>query len=198
MIRNILLACGLTFMCSTYAFDNNAINHLKQTPMTQNKNTSTIYDYKVQDINGNTFDFAQLKGKKILIVNTASECGLTPQFEQLESLYKEFGPNDFVIVGFPANNFAGQEPGSDQEIAAFCQSNYGVSFPMMSKISVKGDDMADIYAFLTQEKLNNLQDSQVEWNFQKYLINPDGQLHKVISPRTLPTDKEIKDWIKSK
>ncbi|MHC5201808.1 glutathione peroxidase [Myroides sp. LJL119] len=166
--------------------------------MNQDKNQGTIYQFKVEDIQGNTFDFAQLKGKKILIVNTASECGLTPQFEQLESLYKEFGPDNFVIVGFPANNFAGQEPGNNQEIAAFCQANYGVSFPMMSKISVKGDDMADIYAFLTQKDQNNLQDSQVEWNFQKYLIDQDGHLQKVISPRTLPTDPEIKDWIKAK
>ncbi|MHC5353847.1 glutathione peroxidase [Myroides sp. LJL115] len=165
--------------------------------MENTQDPTSIYQFTVTDIYGEPFDLASLKGKKVMIVNTASQCGLTPQFEQLESLYKEYKDKDFIIIGFPANNFADQEPGSNQEIAAFCQSNYGVSFPMMSKISVKGDDTAPLYQFLTQKQLNKLEDSEVQWNFQKYLIGPDGHLEKVIGPRTLPTDQEIKDWIKS-
>lgn len=157
----------------------------------------TIYQYKVKDLSGKEFDFASLKGKKIMVVNTASKCGLTPQYKDLEALYEQYKSKDFVIVGFPANNFAEQEPGTNQEIAAFCQKNYGVTFPMMEKVSVKGNDMVPIYKFLTQKSKNGLQDSEVEWNFQKYLINEKGELVKVISPRTLPTDAEIVNWIKS-
>lgn len=157
----------------------------------------TIYQFKVEDLSGNPFDFASLKGKKVLIVNTASKCGLTPQYKDLEAIYKEYKDKGFVIVGFPANNFASQEPGSNEEIGSFCQQNYGVTFPMMSKVSVKGKDMCDLYKFLTQKDRNGLEDSEVEWNFQKYLINEQGELVKVIKPRTLPTDPEIINWIKS-
>lgn len=163
------------------------------TPMAQ----QNIYDFKVKDLYGKEFDFSTLKGKKVMIVNTASECGLTPQYKDLEALYKEYKDDDFVIVGFPANNFGGQEPGSDEQIATFCEKNYGVTFPMMSKISIKGDDMAPIYQYLTKKEKNGVQDSEVEWNFQKYLINENGQLEKVVSPRTLPIDAEIVNWIKA-
>jgi glutathione peroxidase len=157
--------------------------------------STSIYQFKVKDINGSTFDFASLKGKKIMIVNTASKCGLTPQYEQLEALYTKYKTKDFVIIGFPANDFMSQEPGSDQEIQQFCKLNYGVSFPMMSKISVKGKDMAPIYQFLTQKAKNGKEDSKVEWNFQKYLIDESGQLAKVISPRVSPNDPSIISWI---
>ncbi len=157
----------------------------------------TIYQFKVEDLSGDTFDFASLKGKKIMIVNTASKCGLTPQYKDLEAIYKQYKDKGFVIVGFPANNFASQEPGTNKEIETFCQQNYGVSFPMMSKVSVKGSDMCDVYKFLTEKSRNGLQDSEVEWNFQKYLINEKGELVKVIKPRTLPTDPEVINWIKS-
>ncbi len=160
--------------------------------------TENIYQFKVADINGNPFDFANLKGKKILIVNTASECGLTPQYKDLQAIYNKYQDENFVIVGFPANNFGAQEPGNNTEIATFCERNYGVSFPMMAKISVKGEDMDPVYQFLTQKSKNGLQDSQVEWNFQKYLIDEQGHLVKVISPRTLPTDTEIISWIEKK
>jgi len=165
----------------------------------QSKSTmekQTIYQFKIKDLSGNDFDFASLKGKKIMIVNTASKCGLTPQYKELEALYKQYKDKGFVIVGFPANNFASQEPGTNEEIATFCQLNYGVTFPMMGKISVKGDDMHEIYQFLTQKDKNGLQDSEVKWNFQKYLLNEKGELVKVIDPRTLPTDAVIVDWIK--
>jgi len=132
-----------------------------------------------------------------MVVNTASECGLTPQYEGLQKLYDSYKDDNFVIVGFPANNFGGQEPGSDEQIAAFCKENYGVSFPMMSKISVKGSDMHEVYHFLTEKDKNGLQDSEVAWNFQKYLLNKQGQLEKVIKPNTLPTDAEIVNWIEA-
>ena len=178
-------------------------NHAQPKPSEINMNEiqvakETIYQFKVEDLSGNTFDFSTLKGKKIMIVNTASKCGLTPQYKDLEALYKEYKDKGFVIVGFPANNFASQEPGTNEEIATFCQQNYGVTFPMMDKVSVKGDDMCAVYQFLTQKSKNGLQDSEVEWNFQKYLINESGELVKVVSPRTLPTDAEIINWIEGK
>jgi len=156
-----------------------------------------IFQFQVADLYGEDFDFSKLKGKKIMVVNTASECGLTPQYEGLQKLYDTYKDKNFVIVGFPANNFGGQEPGSDQQIAAFCKENYGVSFPMMSKISVKGSDMHEVYQFLTEKEKNGLQDSEVAWNFQKYLLNEQGQLEKVVSPQTLPTDAEIVNWIEA-
>ncbi len=155
----------------------------------------TIYQFKVQDLTGKEFDFASLKGKKVIIVNTASKCGNTPQYKELEMLYEKYKSKNLVVIGFPANNFGSQEPGTNAEIATFCQKNYGVTFPMMSKISVKGKDMSKIYQFLTQKSKNGLKDSEVEWNFQKYLINEKGELEKVIAPRVLPSDVVITTWI---
>lgn len=174
----------------------------KQATTTTTASTSmekeTIYQFKVEDLSGDSFDFSTLKGKKILVVNTASECGLTPQYEELQAIYEKYKDKNFVIVGFPANNFGSQEPGSNAQIATFCQKNYGVSFPMMAKISVKDGDMHPVYQFLTQKAKNGLEDSEVQWNFQKYLINENGELAKVVSPRTLPTDAEIINWIEGK
>jgi len=155
-----------------------------------------IYQFKVEDLSGNTFDFATLKGKKVMIVNTASECGFTPQYKELEALYKEYQDKGFVIVGFPANNFGGQEPGTNAEIQTFCQKNYGVTFPMMSKVSVKGDDMCAVYQFLTEKAKNGVQDSKVEWNFQKYLINENGELVKFYLSKVKPMDEKIVSWVK--
>ena len=201
MKKIAILALGLIAFTSC---KNNTQKEMAATPETaQNvENTESmakenIYQFKVKDLYGEDFDFSTLKGKKVIVVNTASKCGLTPQYEELEALYKEYQDKGLVIVGFPANNFASQEPGSNEEIASFCQKNYGVTFPMMSKISVKGDDMAPIYHFLTEKSKNGLQDSEVEWNFQKYLINESGELVKVVSPRTTPKDPEIVNWIKS-
>ena len=157
----------------------------------------SIHQFTVEDITGKKFDFSQLKGKKLMVVNTASECGLTPQYEQLEELYNEFKEDNFTIGGFPANNFGAQEPGSNTEIAAFCSRNYGVTFPMMEKISVKGNDMHAIYQFLTQKSSNGFADSEVEWNFQKYLLDEEGHLAKIIAPATLPIDETVINWIKS-
>jgi len=175
-------------------------NSSAQTHKNKSKNSmekQTIYQFKVQDLSGKEFDFASLKGKKVIIVNTASKCGNTPQYKDLEALYKKYKSKNLVIVGFPANNFGAQEPRTNSEIATFCQKNYGVTFPMMSKISVKGKDMDKVYQFLTQKSKNGLQDSEVEWNFQKYLINEKGELEKVIEPQVLPTDASIINWITS-
>ena len=155
-----------------------------------------IYQFKVKTLSEEDFDFSSLKGKKVMIVNTASKCGLTPQYKDLQSLYDTYKNENFVIVGFPANNFAKQEPGTNAEIAEFCQLNYGVSFPMMAKISVKGKDMHPLYQFLTQKSKNRFEDSEVSWNFQKYLIDEQGNLVQVITPKTLPTDESIVGWIK--
>lgn len=155
----------------------------------------TIYDYKIETIEGETISLAEYKGKKVMIVNTASKCGFTSQYEQLQELYNKYGGEDFVILGFPSNDFMKQEPGSDEEIAAFCEKNYGVTFPMMSKTSVKGNDMAPLYKYLTSEELNGKMDSNVKWNFQKYLIGTDGKLEEVYYSKTVPTDKMIIDWI---
>ena len=156
----------------------------------------TIYQFKVEDIEGNDFDFSSLNGKKVLIVNTASKCGLTPQYELLQEIYDTYKASNFTIIGFPANNFLSQEPGTNEEIAQFCSQNYKVTFPMMGKISVKGKDMHPLYQFLTQKTKNGYADSEVSWNFQKYLINEKGELVNVIQPKTLPTDSKIIDWIK--
>ena len=189
-----IATCALMlFSCQNQAQPQKSENKMS-TPVVAKE---TIYQFKVEDLSGKSFDFASLKGKKIMIVNTASKCGLTPQYKDLEAVYKEYKDKGLVIVGFPANNFASQEPGTNEEIATFCQMNYGVTFPMMDKVSVKGDDMAAIYQFLTQKSKNGLQDSTVEWNFQKYLINEKGELEKVIAPRILVTDPEVVNWIKA-
>ena len=158
----------------------------------------TIYDYKVTDIEGRPFDLSSLKGKKVMLVNTASKCGLTPQFEQLQQLYTQFKDSNFVIVGFPTNDFYQQDPGSNDEIKSFCVKNYGVTFPMMAKIKVKGDSIEPLYQFLTNKSKNGLEDNEVKWNFQKYLINEQGKLVRVVSPRVKPMDESIIDWIRSK
>lgn len=181
------LAIGLLLGCQNKIIDKPITELMQDRP--------DIYGFKVTDLYGDDFDFAELKGKKILIVNTASKCGLTPQYKDLQALYDKYKDQNFIIVGFPSNDFMSQEPGSDEEIAEFCEMNFGVTFPMMSKISVKGKDMAPIYKFLTQESQNGFANSEVEWNFQKYLINEKGQLEKVVGPRILPTDDEIIKWI---
>ena len=156
---------------------------------------TTIHQFKVADIYGNIFDFSELKGKKIMIVNTASKCGLTYQYEALQKLYSQYKDFNFMIVGFPSNDFLWQEPGKNEDIIDFCEENYGVTFPMMSKITVKGSKKHPIYQFLTQKEKNNYKDSRVTWNFQKYLINKNGVIEKIISPRTRPDSEEVVSWI---
>ena len=159
--------------------------------------TNSIHQFKVKDITGETFDMSSLKGKKILVVNTASKCGYTPQFEQLQELYDKFKDTGFVIVGFPANNFKNQEPGSRSEIQAFCTENYGVTFPMMDKVSTKGEDQSPIYEWLTKKSKNGIEDSEVAWNFQKYMIDEQGRLVGFEPSKTSPMSDKIVNWIKS-
>jgi len=155
-----------------------------------------IYHFKVKDINGKMFDFSTLKGKKILIVNTASKCGLTDQYKDLQMLYSMYQNDNLEIIAFPANNFMKQEPGNNAEIKTFCSNNYKVSFPLMSKISVKGKNQHPIYSWLTSKEKNGKLDSNVKWNFQKYLINEKGELVDIAYPRELPSGEKISNWLK--
>lgn len=160
--------------------------------------TKNLHDFTVKNIDGEDYDLSELKGKKVLVVNTASKCGLTPQYEDLQKLYEMYKNQDFVIIGFPANNFMNQEPGSNEEIKQFCTSEYQVTFPMMEKISVKGDDIHPLYQWLTEKDLNGVKDSKVKWNFQKYMIDEEGNLVDYASPKTKPLDDKIVNWIKGK
>ena len=158
----------------------------------QNK---SFYDFAVKTIDGKEFSLSSLKGKKVLVVNVASKCGLTPQYAQLEKLYEKYKDKDFVIIGFPANNFMGQEPGSNEEIAQFCSLNYGVTFPMMAKTSVKGKEIAPLYQWLTEKKLNGKEDASVQWNFQKFMIDENGNWVGFASPKESPFSEKIVTWI---
>jgi len=177
MIRNILISGLLIIIMGT------AIGQ------------TTFYDFTVKDIDGKDYSLSQLQGKKVLVVNTASKCGFTPQYEGLQELYEKYGGDDFMIIGFPANNFLRQEPGSNEEIASFCSINYGVTFPMMSKISVKGKDQHPLFRWLTSKSENGLENSKVSWNFQKYMIDEKGQLVGYLSPKTSPDNEELVHWI---
>jgi len=157
--------------------------------------TQSFYDFTVKDIDGNDFALSQLRGKKVMVVNVASKCGFTPQYEQLEAIFKKYKESGFVIIGFPSNDFKEQEPGSNKEIKNFCTTNYGVTFPMMAKIHVKGDSIHPLYRWLTEKELNGVENSKVKWNFQKYLISTKGELQKVISPWTKPDSKKVIEWI---
>jgi glutathione peroxidase len=152
--------------------------------------SNKIYDFKVESLDKGTINFADFKGKKILIVNTASECGYTPQYKELQALYEKF-KGKLVIVGFPANNFGGQEPGTALEIKSFCEKNYGVTFPMAAKISVKGDDMAPIYKWLTSKAANGVLDAEIGWNFNKFLIDENGVMIEHFPSKVKPMSEEI-------
>ncbi len=195
MKKTILMLMILAFVsCQKTKNKEVAINLNTQNSMLK----ETIYQFKMTDLYGKEFDFSNLKGKKMMIVNTASKCGFTPQYKDLEKLYQTYKDQNFVIVGFPANNFGQQEPGTNTEIAEFCQQNYGVSFPMMEKSSVKGDDINPVYQFLTQQSKNGYKDSEVAWNFQKYLIDENGFVVNMYLSKVLPTDAAIVSWIENK
>jgi glutathione peroxidase len=149
----------------------------------------------MDDIDGKPVSLSDFEGKVVLIVNVASKCGLTSQYKELQALYEQYSSKGLVILAFPANNFLGQEPGTDQEIKAFCSKNYGVTFPVFSKISVKGKDMSPLYTFLTSKEENGVMDSSVKWNFQKYLIDREGRLVTFFDPRTSVTDEKVKEAI---
>ena len=158
--------------------------------MTGFSQKSGFYDFKVKTLEGEDFDFSSLKGKKVMVVNTASKCGNTPQYKDLQELYERY-EGKLIIIGFPANNFLGQEPGSAEQIRNFCTLNYGVTFPMMEKISVKGKDIHPLYKWLTSKELNGVMDSEVTWNFQKFLVDGNGKLVDVIKPKEKPDSDKV-------
>ncbi|MBN8719172.1 MAG: glutathione peroxidase [Sediminibacterium magnilacihabitans] len=155
----------------------------------------SIHQFKVKSIDGGVIDFAKFKGKKILVVNTASKCGYTPQYEALEKVYETY-KDKLVIVGFPANNFGSQEPGSNDEIQQFCKARFGVTFPLASKVSVKGDDTAPIYKWLTSKDQNGVLDATIAWNFNKFLLDEDGKMIAYFPSKVKPDDEEILKYLK--
>lgn len=150
---------------------------------------SSIYEFSFKDINGAEISFNQFKGKKILIVNTASECGFTPQYKALQDVHEKYG-DKVIIIGFPANNFGAQEPGSDKEISTFCQKNYGVTFLMASKVSVKGEDIAPLFKWLISQE-NDYFTGDIKWNFEKFLIDENGNVMARFRSQTKPDSKKI-------
>lgn len=183
-------------LLSFAAFLQNCTNQKSEMSKTKTNELmgKTIYDYKVEDIDGKEINFADFKGKKILIVNTASECGFTPQYADLEKLSNDY-KDKLVVVGFPANNFGGQEPGTNTEIGAFCQKNYGVTFPLAAKVSVKGDDTAPIFKYLTEKELNGVKNTTILWNFTKFLVDENGKLVDSFISTTKPTDQAITKYL---
>jgi glutathione peroxidase len=167
--------------------------------MTSDTPAKTLHDFKAKTIDGTDFDFSTLKGKKVLIVNTASECGYTPQYEGLQKLYEKYkSTGKFEIIGFPCNQFGGQEPGTAADIKVFCTKNYGVTFQMMEKIDVKGDNQHAVYKWLTNKSENGVEDSEVRWNFNKYAIDENGKYVKHFGSGTEPMDESITNWIEGK
>jgi glutathione peroxidase len=162
------------------------------------KPSSSIHQFTVKTLEGEEFKFSSLKGKKILIVNTASKCGFTPQYKELEVLYEKYKDKNFVIVGFPCNQFGNQEPGNSTEIHDFCTKNYGVTFLMMEKVNVKGDSICDIYKWLTSKAQNGVMNSSVKWNFQKYMIDENGFLVDYTLSFKSPLSSKITKWIEGK
>ncbi len=154
------------------------------------RTSPTVYNFKVEGLEGGVIDFSKYKGKKILIVNTASKCGYTKQYTELEKLYKKY-QDKLVIIGFPANNFGGQEPGTNAEIKEFCSSTYQVTFPMAAKISVKGDDIHPLYQWLTSKEKNGVLDAEIKWNFNKFLLNEKGELVAYFPSKVTPLSEEI-------
>ena len=151
----------------------------------------TVFDYTLNTIDGQPAPLAAYKGKIVLLVNVASRCGFTPQYTALESIYEKYKDRGFVIIGIPANNFGAQEPGTNQEIKTFCQSKYNVTFPMMSKVSVKGEDKTPLYQYLTDKSVNPKTGGDIQWNFTKFLVGPDGQIIARFEPKVTPDSPEV-------
>jgi glutathione peroxidase len=158
-------------------------------------NAQSIHSFKVKGIDGKQIDFASFKGKMILVVNTASKCGYTPQYESLEKVYKQY-KNKLVIIGFPCNQFGGQEPGSNEEIVSFCTKNYGVTFPLADKIDVKGASIAPIYQWLTQKSKNGVVDANISWNFNKFLLDENGKMIAYYPSNVKPDSEDILSRLK--
>jgi glutathione peroxidase len=188
MFRSLIVVVGTTLLVSAMTVSTAAE---KADEKADDKNAKSPLAGEMKLLNGKKADLAEYKGKVVLIVNTASYCGNTPQYTGLEELYKKYKDKDFVVLGFPANEFGKQEPGTDEEIAAFCSSKYKVSFPMFSKIVVKGDGQHELYKTLTDKETNPKYSGPVTWNFEKFLIGRDGQVAARFSPRTKPESEEV-------
>src|SRR5580658_4509908 len=158
---------------------------------------SSVYDFTLNALNGTATPLVGFKGKVVLVVNVASQCGYTPQYEGLQALYAKYKDQGLVITGFPANNFGGQEPGTNEEIGAFCKSKYGVTFPMFSKISVKGADKAPLYQYLTDKSSNPKTGGEIQWNFTKFLVGRDGKIIQRFEPAVEPQSKELVSAVES-
>ncbi len=155
----------------------------------------TLHDFTARTIDGKIFDFATLKGKKVLIVNTATECSLSPQLKKMQQLYEEYGGDEFEIVAFPCNDFGGQEPGTNEQIEIYCKEKFQLSFILMEKISIKGENMHPIYKWLTSSDENGVLDGRVIWNFQKFLIDENGHPIDFLSPISGPQNQRILEWL---
>lgn len=166
-----------------------------QTASVSNASHKNIYDFKIKSLTGGSIDFSQYKGKKILIVNTASKCGFTPQYKGLEELY-EANKDKLVIVGFPSDNFAGQEFQQDSDIHSFCEKNYGVTFPLTTRVDVKGDNITPIYKYLTNKSENGVLDATISWNFNKFLIDENGNLMAHFDSKVTPESDELTKYLK--
>jgi glutathione peroxidase len=153
--------------------------------------TKSVLDFKMKDIDGKDVNLSKYKGKVLLLVNTASKCGYTPQYEGLEAIYEKYNKNGFYVLGFPANNFGGQEPGKDEEIKEFCESKYKVTFPMFAKISVKGDDQNALYKFLTSKETNPDFAGDITWNFNKFLVDRNGKVVARFSSKETPESEAV-------
>jgi glutathione peroxidase len=186
-MRKLLLP--LLLLCSAATLRAQA--DLSTTAPTTTMDSNTVYQFTLNTITGEPMSLEKLQGKVLLIVNVASECGYTPQYEGLQSLYETYEAKGLVILGIPANNFGGQEPGSDEEIQQFCTSKFHVTFPMFSKIEVKGEEEHPLYTFLTQQKLNGVLDAEVKWNFNKFLIGRNGKVVQWFPSKVKPDDAEL-------
>lgn len=176
-----LMSCGID--------EHSATNLQKAREM--NQSVDNFYDFKTETVDGEVFDFASLKGKRVLIVNTASKCGYTPQYEDLQALFEKYGGEKFTIIGFPSNDFGGQEPGSNEDIKAFCKKNYGVTFTLMAKAPVKGKDQQPVYQWLTSKEMNGVDNASVSWNFNKFLVDENGKWVAHYGSGTNPMDEEV-------
>lgn len=194
-----LFLAFIGIFASCNAQDNKPISKKNKLQTTQvSKQMKTIYNYSFEDINGDKINFADFKGKKIIILNTASKCGYTKQYDALETIYQTYKDDNLVIIGFPSDNFGGQEFQDNEEIASFCKLNYGVSFPLMTKSDVKGSSQNEIFQFLTKKSMNGKSDYDVKWNFTKFLINSDGTLETSYPSAVTPDDPKIISWIENK
>ena len=188
MIRTLFIS--IIFVACTSATEQQSYSQTSLMQDIVSDTSNSIHSFKVEALDGSSIDFSAFKGKKILVVNTASECGYTPQYKDLQKLYETY-KNRLVVVGFPSNDFGAQEPGSNATIQTFCSKNYGVSFPMAAKISVKGKDMAPVYQFLTQKNLHTVLDAEITWNFNKFLLDENGKIIEKFESNINPMSKEI-------